>query len=46
MSMALLGEKAGPSSAVGGALFMLAMLVGATAPPPESVCDDEGRCEI
>ena len=45
MSMGFLGEKAGASSLAGGSLFLFAILVAATAPPPQVVCED-GNCEV
>jgi hypothetical protein len=45
MSAFLLGESFGANGVYGGALFLLAMLVAATAPPPQAVCNDE-QCEV
>jgi len=46
MSMALLGEKEGPTAVAGGALFLTAILVAATAPPPAQLVHNEAESEV
>ena len=45
LAVSLLGETVGPEGVLGGAAFLLAVFLAATAPPPDPDCGEE-NCEI
>ena len=45
LAVSLLGETVGPEGVLGGAAFLVAVFLAATAPPPDPDCGEE-NCEI
>lgn len=45
LAVLLLGETVGTEGVLGGAAFLVAVFLAATAPPPDPDCGEE-NCEI